>query len=116
MESNANQCKQRTKAAITVLRVLPGGLAGIHATFAAVVFAVAIANPQKSGLLPLLVFFADIPASFFLEVLRKLFPVRTLAVDATVYILLGSAWWYVLGMLIRRGVLAFRRRSVATDV
>ena len=65
----------------------------------------AMYRPERSGLAPLILVFADMPASLALEPLRHglhglsdSYTTRLL-VDAGVYAVLGTAWWFAIGAL-----------------
>jgi hypothetical protein len=74
----------------------------LHLGFVALCFGAAILNPERSGLAPVFVYLADLPASFFCEVLRHRLHdwgpedyYGRLGMDAFVYAVVGSAWWVV---------------------
>jgi len=94
------------------MKLLPAILAGLHAIFAGLVFGLAIADPGHSGLLPIIVFFADLPCSFLMEWLRGILPQKFLVTDAIVYITIGSIWWYMLGSLFRTAYFRIRKPAV----
>ena len=49
------------------MKHLPWLFGGIHALFAACVFGSALFYPARAGLLPIVVFVADVPVSFLIE-------------------------------------------------
>ena len=73
----------RTKIAVA--------LAVMHLVLVALCFGAAIQRPERSGLAPLFVFFADMPASFIIEPIRHALDAAShsytgrLLVDAAVY-------------------------------
>ncbi len=82
----------------------------LHLALVVFCFGFAIYQPERSGLLPILVYGADYPASFLAEWPRKAlhdtaglqsYTGRLLA-DAFSYVLVGCAWWLLLGLLARR--------------
>ena len=82
-------------------------LAGTHAVLASVVFGAAIASPERSGLLPVSLFYADYPCSIFMDWLRNLIHTDTsvrgnLLVDYFVFLVFGSLWFFLIGSLIRQ--------------
>jgi hypothetical protein len=80
-------------------------LAAIHLALVAACYGSALYRPERAGLAPLAVVFADMPASLAIEPLRHglhgLFDSYTarLLADAGVYALFGTAWWFGLGTL-----------------
>jgi len=91
------------------MKSLPIAMAGVHAAACIVVFGLAIRDPERSGLLPVLLYFSDYPASVLMETVRRalhfdLRPEGRLLVDGVVYVTFGSGWYYLLGWLLRAGV------------
>ena len=87
------------------MKTLPKVLAGLHAIVTCLVFGLAIASPERSGLLPVLLFFADLPVSPAMNWLRNIlhpdWGVRSnLFVDYLVFLLIGSMWYYLVGFII----------------
>jgi hypothetical protein len=83
---------------------LPYIFAAVHSVFATIIFGSAIANPQRGGYLPLAVFYADYPASLGIEWVTALIDNifrANLLVDFVSYLILGSLWFYLLGVVIR---------------
>src|SRR4051812_481369 len=84
------------------LRGLPWFLATVHTLLTIVIFWVAITNMERAGLLPIIMFFADLPASLLIEEIFHLIGAVTnsgsnyLLAGAT-YLVLGTAWWYGIG-------------------
>src|SRR6266567_754217 len=79
------------------MKKLPWILALLNVVFTFVVFMYAIMNPEKNGLLPILVYFVDVPASFGAERLRDLLHdhfslVTRLTIDCLIYMLVGFVW------------------------
>jgi hypothetical protein len=95
------------------MKKLPAIFACIHFLFAGLIFGLAIANPQRSGLMPILIFAIDLPWSFVLQWLGSIPPHASLAIDAAQYLTLGSAWWYFLGSLIRVAYWRFQASRVS---
>lgn len=93
-----------------LLRILPLALAILHASFVVLIFGLAMSNPGRLGLLPILVFYVDYPSSIAAESLRRYLH-STLAdqllVDAVVYGAVGSIWFFLIGLLVRAGVKRF---------
>ena len=95
------------------MRELPLILAIANASFTIVIFALAIHNPEKSGLLPILVFFCDFPASLCAEWLRDLLHdgfgiTGRLTIDGAVYAIIGFLWFYLIGHVLRAIILNLR--------
>jgi hypothetical protein len=86
------------------MKRLPYVAAALHAVFATIVFGSAIYNPMRGGLLPLLVFSADWPASLLVEhvadLLQEAFHAPLLT-DYFLYLVFGSAWFFILGVFFR---------------
>jgi hypothetical protein len=82
--------------------------AGLHTALILSCFGAALVQPERSGLLPVVVYFVDLPASLLCEPLRHGLHqlVQSLAarltVDALVYGILGGAWWLGLVSLASR--------------
>ncbi len=88
------------------MKKLPWILALLNVVFTFVVFMYAIMNPEKNGLLPILVYFVDVPASFGAERLRDLLHdhfslVTRLTIDCLIYMLVGFVWFYLIGTVLR---------------
>jgi hypothetical protein len=81
----------------TMMKLTPIVCSGAHAVLAVAIFWLAIANPVRSGLLPIYLFFTDFPCSIAMNWLRKSISPSNLWADAAVYVILGSAWWYAIG-------------------
>jgi hypothetical protein len=80
-------------------RKLPMSLAMMHALVALCVFSIALVSPVRSGLLPIIVFVVDIPASFLIIQIHELTGYGyAVLIDAVAFLVLGSAWWYGIGM------------------
>jgi hypothetical protein len=98
------------------MKWLPPLLAGIHAVVGIVVFSAAIVSPVRSGLLPNILVFMDWPVSFLLEYLRDVpgdyFQIglrQQLLIDGIIYVILGSLWFYGIGVLVRTIYAKLRR-------
>jgi hypothetical protein len=92
------------------MKFLPAILAGLHLLLAGFIFGVAIADPMRSAMLPILVYLVDMPCSFLMEWLRHALPQKFLITDAIVYLTVGTAWWYGVGSLLRAGYVRIRSR------
>lgn len=92
------------------MKRLPTALGAGYLLFACVVYAGAFASPDLHGLSPLLVHWLAFPFSIVLEWLRRsvytLFAADTyatrLAVEAGLYVVLGTIWWFGIGVLVSR--------------
>jgi hypothetical protein len=87
-----------------LLKVLPFILAGMHAVIAAGVFGMAISNPARSGLFPLVLYYIDYPCSILMESLRRSLhgtAGNSLVVDGLVYGIVGTLWFFLIGLLLR---------------
>jgi hypothetical protein len=94
------------------LRRLPWILAVINFFCTSVVFGVAIYQPEKSGLLPILIYFFDMPMSIILESFSewlrfKFNPSYPLVVDYILYLVTGFAWFFLIGVICRYCILRF---------
>jgi hypothetical protein len=80
-------------------------LTGGHAFLCITVFGLALSDPGRRGMLPILVYVADYPASLVCEAVRRALhghvPLPRLAVDGLTYLAIGSLWYYVLGTFLR---------------
>lgn len=90
------------------LKLIPWILAGLHALLTIVVFLVGNLS-SRAGLLPIIVYAVDYPCSaLFIEPLRHAIPHEwgstKVILDATLYLLLGSVWFYSIGVLIKLGL------------
>jgi hypothetical protein len=78
-------------------------LAAIHLVLVALCFGAAIFRPERSGLAPVFVLLADMPALLAFEPLRYILHgfsdnyTTRLLLDAGIYAVLGTAWWFVIG-------------------
>ena len=86
----------------------PVSLALCHAVLTVLVFLQAIRNPDLSGLLPIVVFGADLPFSFVIIVLSRVIHPRGYAAglltDMSFFLVLGSLWWFGIGYVIVLGI------------
>ena len=95
-------------------RSLPVIAVAAHTLLTVLVFLVAMLNPARSGLMPLLVFMADLPFSIVIHILAEsvtrdgigYYP--QLLNDMAWFLVLGGAWWYGIGFGV--GVLIYRTR------
>jgi hypothetical protein len=92
------------KGADNILKCAPIVFSGAHAVLAVLVFWFTIADPERRGLLPIILFFADFPCSIFMNWLRKSILQSNLWVDAAVYVIIGSAWWYAIGWVLAAAI------------
>ena len=77
----------------------------VHLVFALTIFALSFTSDASSGL-PILVIIVDYPASLLAQWLCELTPVGThlhtsIAIQISVYTLIGSAWFYLIGVVLR---------------
>ena len=81
-------------------------LAAIHLVLVALCFGAAIYRPEHSGLAPVIVSVADMPASLAFERLRHVFHsfagsyTTRLLIDGCIYAVLGTAWWLIIGAFV----------------
>ena len=88
------------------MKRLPFIFAAVHAALTLWIFGEAIASPERSGLLPLIMYCLDYPCSIFMNWVRHLlhpdWGVRSnLAVDLTVFLIIGSFWFYAIGLVVK---------------
>jgi hypothetical protein len=121
MVGKTGQRRAYTKA----LKCIPWVLALTHLSVVIVVFGGAIAAPERRGLLPIYVIRIDYPISYAVAVLsaplwdRPFFTWTTMYIaNGVLYAVVGSAWWYAIGILARRilRLVATKRRSAGEDV
>jgi hypothetical protein len=81
-------------------RILLIAVAGLHLGLVGACFYGAIFNPYRAGLAPLVVYFADLPASLLCESIdhaaRSSFMLSYgggLVIDALAYSVIGTFWW-----------------------
>lgn|GEM_PF-3471129 len=90
------------------MRFLPLTLAVLHAAFAITLFWLAIAQPELNALAPAYLLYTDFPISLSYGSLSKLVfvdhweYVTRLIIDCTICTLVGSAWFYCVGLVVRR--------------
>src|SRR5205807_3767176 len=95
MLDGERQMTLRTKIALPLVT--------IHFVLVALCFGGAIYRPERSALAPVIVFFADMPASLAFEPLRHSLHgfsesyTSRLLFDASVYTVLGTVWWIIVG-------------------
>ena len=81
-------------------------LAVVHIAAVCICFGAAILRPERSALAPIVIWVADMPASLVIEPIRHALHALTagytsrLLIDASVYALLGTVWWILVGMVI----------------
>jgi hypothetical protein len=88
------------------MKYLPWVLAGVHAAVTVWLFGAAILSPERSGLLPVILYVADYPCSIVLNWLRNLLHPdwsveSNLLIDGVVFLTLGSTWFYLIGLGVR---------------
>src|SRR3954469_21241192 len=83
-------------------------LALVNSAFTLLIFLTAIRNPERSGMLPILVYLADWPISCFAEVVRGWLDdfghgsvIANLQKDLAVYLAFGFVWCYAIGLALR---------------
>jgi hypothetical protein len=91
----------------TLMRWLPLSFAIAHALSAIAMFGMALHSPERGGLAPVAVYYLDFPCSLIFEPLRRalhgdLGVSSRLIVDGSVYVVLGSLWFYAIGLMLRR--------------
>jgi hypothetical protein len=89
------------------MRRLPGTLALAHALVAMSAFGIALNSPERGGLAPIVAYWLDYPCSLLFERLRRglhgdLGVTGRLLVDASIYVILGSIWFYAIGVALSR--------------
>ena len=86
------------------MKELPWFLAIVHAAIALLIFGIAATSEASAGL-PILIVLLDYPASLLAQWLTELLPNlgQTLenVIDAVVYTIVGSVWFYLIGWLLR---------------
>jgi hypothetical protein len=92
---------------------LPWILAAINCVCTTIVFGFAICSPERNGLLPILIYFFDMPVSIILELfsewLRGAFnPSYPLVVDYLLYVVTGFAWFFLIGVIFRYCILRLK--------
>ena len=81
-------------------------LAAIHLALVAICFGAAIVRPERSALAPVIVLLADMPASLSFKPLRTALDasrhsyVAGLLIDATIFAVFGTLWWYIIGVVL----------------
>jgi len=102
-------------------RFAPYVLAALHALLTLAVYIQAMRDPTRSGMLPILVFTIDVPASFPIIFLARTIGVTSdkvgynlgLLNDMAFFLVLGSAWWLAIGYGLSRLYDAARQRASA---
>lgn len=95
-----------------VIKLLPLILASLHAVFAGTVFWLASHSPGLA-LLPVVVFYTDYPFSIVLDVVTNLFD-QTGSLESSLwpgvltFVVLGSLWYYCIGIVLRALLLRSR--------
>ena len=96
--------------ASTAMKSLPCALAGVHAVLTVLLFGAAILSPERSGLLPVFLYWVDYPCSIGMNWLRNLLHPdwsveSNLLIDGAVFFTIGSLWFYLIGSLMRSALL-----------
>jgi hypothetical protein len=90
------------------MKWLPALLAAGHVILCAIVFGTVLLGNQRLQLLPVVVYACDWPISVLLVPLARFLSQTIgglrLLVDAAVFMAVGSAWYYVVGILVRTAV------------
>ncbi len=99
------------------LRKLPLVLVGFNAIVSIVAFGLAIIDPVRSGLLPIVVFGMDFPASLAILQLTSFWDsshrVRvSLCIDGMIFTVFGAIWFYFLGLMILKFLTWLTRKKV----
>jgi hypothetical protein len=89
------------------VKTLPVILAGANVAVSVTTFAAAIASPERSGLMPIITFAMDFPASILLvqthDLLYPHLPVRTsLCIDGLIFTVGGALWFYMIGWIVSK--------------
>jgi hypothetical protein len=87
-----------------LLKSLPFIFGGAHAILSIGIFGLAITDPERKGLLPLVMYFVDYPCSILIESLCRSLRRSTgdiFLVGGVVYGIVGSLWFFLIGFLIR---------------
>src|SRR4051794_28973653 len=92
----------------------PLSLAVVNSAFTLVVFFAAIRNPERSGMLPILVYIADWPSSYLAEMVRDRLHdpgnssvTGNLQKDLCVYLAFGFIWYSAIGLALRAIIVRF---------
>ena len=98
---------------IASMKWLPLTLAALHGSLVVIVFSAAYIDPERHGLAPVVLLFSDLLFSMLLESIRKALHDdfgygQRLVIDASVYFLFGSCWFYAIGWIIRKAVARLR--------
>jgi hypothetical protein len=96
---------------IATRRWFPSVIAIVHLLLAVLVFALAMRNPERSGLLPILIFTIDAPFSILISYVAGTFGISpetgynaSLWSDMAFFAVLGTVWWYAIGYAIIAGL------------
>ena len=87
-----------------LLESLPFIFGGTHAILSIWIFGLASTDPERKGLLPLIMYFVDYPCSILMESLCRSLSRSTVdifLVGGLVYGIVGSLWFSLIGFLIR---------------
>jgi hypothetical protein len=106
--------------ALTFRMKIAIALVVVHLVVVGVCFGSAIWRPERSGLAPLFVLFADMPASLIIEPVRHALDAASdsytgrLLVDAAVYSVIGTVWWFCVGSVVGWIISSFFRHHDTT--
>ena len=81
---------------------LAWGLVVVHALWCVLIFGLAVNDPERSGLMPVLVYLTDYPASVLAKGLGRALRYRFLDVNflliySGIFLTVGSVWFYCVG-------------------
>ena len=86
-------------------KILLLSVLALHFALVIYCFGFALARPEQSGLLPVLVYCTDLPASYFFMQLHMIAPdgyVSGLIFDGSLFVVFGSLWWLAIVWLLSR--------------
>ena len=91
----------------------------VHLALVSYCFGFAIARPEQCGMLPILVYCVDLPASFLFMQLQAVAPdayTARMVFDASLFFIFGTLWWCVILWLIFRVWRCFTSRKLETGL
>jgi hypothetical protein len=95
-----------------LLKSLPFIFGGTHAILSIWIFGLASTDPERKGLLPLIMYFLDYPCSILMESLchsLRRSTVDIFLVGGLVYGIVGSLWFSLIGFVVRAVTTRFVR-------
>jgi hypothetical protein len=95
------------------MKRLPLTLAIVHAIVATIAFALAM-SPLHGDIFPVLLSIVEFPASTLASWLSELLKATPL-IDAAIYVIIGSAWFYLIGMLVQRVIRKLKNYKKTTQ-